>query len=98
MKQIELKVVEGENGLKVDYKDLIINIAKIHPQGITVADMEKAVRVITAARKANGVLKLEDADWETLKTYLSVYPFQIVDEALIQFKNDIHNAPNAEIN
>lgn len=98
MKQIELKhVVSDDRTIVLDYRETILAISRNHPEGIKVADMEKAVRVISAVKKANGVLRLEDADWETLKTYVSVYPFAFADEVLIQFKLDIDHASEVEV-
>ena len=97
MKQIELKVLTGDDGLVVNYKEVITMAARLHPRGITIDDMEKAVRVLSAVKRADGVLKLEDADWEVLKTYIKVYPFSVVDETLIQFKKDIDSAPTIEV-
>lgn len=97
MRQIELKKVKNEDGAELDYRTTILVIAKNHPQGIRVDNMEKAVRVIAAVRRANGMVKLEDADWQTLKEYIAVYPFAIADPSLIQFKEDIFSAQEVEI-
>lgn len=96
MRQIELKKIQGEEGV-YDYKRLILDIARTHPRGITIADMEKAVRVISRVQAANGVLKLEDADWEVLKSYIQNYPFAIAAPELLQFWKDISEAPEVEI-
>ena len=96
MKQIELKVVPTEAGV-LDYRKLILEISRTHPHGITIPEMEKAVRVIARARDANGILLLEDADWETLKTYIQGYPFAYASKELLQFSKDISGAPEAEL-
>ena len=96
MKQIELKVVSTEMGM-IDYKRLILEISRSHPQGITIPEMERAVRVITRARESNGTLRLEDADWETLKTYIQVYPFAYASEELLQFWRDVVEAEEVQV-
>lgn len=94
MKQIDLKTVAMEGGALFDYRQMILTIAKSHPNGITIAEMEKAVRVIGQVRQADGVLKLEDADWETLKKYLESFPWAVADPVIIQFHRDIVEAEN----
>ena len=96
MKQIELKRVTMDDGSILDYRSILEEVAKRHPQGITVDEMEKAVRVLAALKRAVDAVKLEDADWEILKQYLAVYRFGIVDVALIQFRDDVRNAPTIE--
>jgi poly-D-alanine transfer protein DltD len=98
MKQIELKRVESEDQtVRLDYKELILQISKTHPQGITIDQMEKAIRVITKTKSANGVLNLEDADWETLKAYIQAYPFAIADPLILQFAKDVSEASEAKV-
>lgn len=97
MREIELKKIKGGDGRVYDYKDLILTIARTHPRGITIADMEKAVRVVGCAQAADETLLLEDADWEVLKAYVQDYPFLVAAPELLQFWKDISEAPEIEI-
>jgi len=98
MKQIELKQLPGDNGI-IDYRELLLIVATRHPQGITLDAMEKVLRVKFSLAKttSGGMLKLEDADWETLVGYLKVYPFGIADEALVQMRDDVLGAETIEV-
>lgn len=97
MKQIELKTLPMTDGKLLDYKTILIEICINHPQGIRVADMKKAVLVLGRLQSANGAVKLEDADWETLCMYVEAYPFGIADEAIIQMRDDVKNAQVVEV-
>lgn len=98
MRQLELRQLQGNNGI-IDYRDILLIVVTRHPQGITLDTMEMALRVKAALTKsaAGGTLKLEDADWETLVSYLKVYPFAIADENLVTMYNDVINAASVEI-
>lgn len=97
MKQIVLKTLTTDEGKILDYKSTLIDVCRTHPQGIRVTEMEKAVRVLGRLRSANGIVKLEDADWETLCTYIENFPFVLADEAIIQMRDDVKNAQVVEV-
>jgi len=97
MKQIELKQLQGDGGLVIDYRSVLTDVIKHHPQGITLDEMGKALRVLNTLKTAGDVLKLEDADWETLVGYLRAYPFGIVDEKLLELKADVENAEEIKL-
>jgi len=96
MKRFELKTLQGD-GVIVDYKSVLIDVVKRHPNGITLDEMGKALRVINAIKDATTEIRLEDADWETLVAYLKVYPFAIVDEKLLTMKDDVEKAETVKI-
>ncbi len=98
MKQIKLKQLQGDNGLIINYKTVLLDVARKHPYGIKLDDeMGKALRVLKAVRASNDILKLEDADWEALVGYLNAYPFAVVDEKLLELKADVENAEEVKI-
>ena len=98
MKQITLKQLPGDEGI-LDYREMLLVVATRHPHGITLDAMERVLRVKSALKKTapGGVLKMEDADWDTLISYLMVYPFGISDDNLITMRNDVVKAEKVEI-
>lgn len=98
MKQIKLKQLQGDNGLVVNYRSVLMDVIKRHPQGITLDEMGKALRVWNALNNSdNNILKLEDADWETLIGYLKAYPFGVVDNTLLELWHDVESAEEIKL-
>lgn len=97
MKQIALKTLAMADGKLLDYRIILIEICRHHPEGIRVADMNKAIRVKNRLIESNGTAKLEDADWEVLCVYVENYPFASADESIIQMHDDVKNAESVEV-
>jgi hypothetical protein len=72
-----------------DYKSFIKDIANSAPErGFTPSELTKRLRVIEAVDKLKEdatQLKLEDADWETLKAAHSTFTWSIVAKCINEF-------------
>ena len=93
MKRIELKRL-GPDPI-VDYAEVIENVIKrpLNPQaGAGIAEMRQSLRVLDALSQANGVLELEDADWEHLKLKLEAQPWNVIDQRVVDLVDEVTNA------
>jgi len=83
---------------RLDYRVLIENVVKVpldRQTGATIDEMRKAIRVLDALDRAQGVLELEDADWDFLKQKTEKAPWTLVDRRFVQFYDDIMGATEA---
>lgn len=60
--------------------------------GATIDEMRKGIRVLDALENADGVLELEDADWEYLCAKIERMPWSRVDRRFVQFYDDVMRA------
>ncbi len=98
MKQIELKTIENDDGGKFAYKDVLLAKMRVHPQGITLDDMEKrALPVIAKLKHANKNVLLEDAEHEYLLKRLQLPDWGTADSAIVQLVGDVKNAPTVDV-
>lgn len=64
-------------------------------KGADIDEMRRGIRVldaVDAAEKNNGLLELEDADWEELKKKTDAMQWAFVDKRIIEFVDDVTNA------
>jgi len=61
-------------------------------KGIEIDEMRKSIRVLDALGKSNGVLELEDADWEHLKVKTLAMQWGIVDGRIVRFVDEVLEA------
>lgn len=88
----------------VDYRTLV-EAALRNPldrqTGATISEMRQSIRVLDALdRSENGILELEDADWQHLKLKVEHMPWATVDRRILEFCDDIleaTDAPKAEL-
>jgi|SRR5215472_12076833 len=84
---------------RVDYRNLVeqaIRLPLDRNAGASIDEMRKGLRVLDALDAVkDGVLALEDADWEFLKTKVEKMPWAITDRRFVQFYDDIHDATEA---
>jgi len=59
--------------------------------GLDVSEMRNRINVLDKAEKANGVLKLEEAESKTLKACVSGMKWRILHKDLIEFIETIEN-------
>jgi len=66
----------------------------LDPQkGAEVEEIRKGIRVLDALDNAkDGVVELEDADWEHLKTKVQAMQWAFVDKRILQFIDDVMDA------
>jgi len=82
---------------RLDYRVLIEQVIRVpldRQQGATIDEMRKSIRVLDALDKADpgGVLELEDADWEHLRTKTERMPWAMVDRRFVKFYDDVVGA------
>jgi|307.fasta_scaffold00843_12 hypothetical protein len=62
-------------------------------KGAEIEEIRKGIRVLDALDKAkDGVIELEDADWEHLKAKTQAMQWAFVDKRILQFIDDIMDA------
>lgn len=99
MRQIELKICTINSGSRfvgaeLNYKKEYLQILEMAPEGITVPEMARLIRVIDRLQKAPevGSVSLEDADWETLKARVEAAKFQVVASEIVEMVENVTNA------
>jgi len=84
---------------RLDYRAVIEQVIRNpldRQNGISMDEMRKGIRVLDALDAAQeGVLALEDADWEHLKAKVEHMPWGMVDRRIVQFYDDITRATDA---
>jgi len=83
-----------------DYRNMIESAIKVpmdRNTGATIEEMRRGIRVLDAldATPPEGVLELEDADWDHLKQKVVKMPWGYVDRRFVQFYDDIMQATEA---
>ena len=97
MKIIKLKTLSKDDPVeKVDYKEIIEMISKSpnvdrngRPQGLTIDEVRKGVRVLKACEAATDQLKLEDADYNYLLKKAKAFQWAKASENIVQFMDDL---------
>lgn len=97
MKTIENKSTTIEAGRNeaggiefLNYATLIKSVMQQRKQdGYSVEDMRKDFRVLDAVEPSNGEIKLEDSDFEHLKSKMKTMRWGVANKELIQFEDDI---------
>jgi len=76
-----IKLVEGD---MFTAKRVLIEVLSLPPQGCTIADMRKRMRVMDAIEAAEGgEVTLEDADYELVKAVYHANQFRLVHKDLL---------------
>lgn len=97
-RKIALKSVHLENREPIAYRELCTLVLKTSPtgQGFTPDEMMRTLAVMRAFRDAHPnatFVVLEDEEWRTLCEHLKGFRFAFADEAILEFCNDIKEAP-----
>ena len=93
MKKIILKTVKMDNNSDFEYRDELINILRVAPQGMDLVEMENALRCIAAVNQAKSdEVLLEDADHKFLSSRVDAHRWRFADTAIVQFIKDIKGA------
>ena len=88
MKKIANKRTEVSDGQdnKATYADFVKACANNQiQQGFSVQDIRDRLRIVEAVEKADGEIKLEDADFENLKQYVQNMRWAIVHPDILEF-------------
>lgn len=100
MKIIKLKILSKDDPLdKVDYKEMIEMISKSpnvdrngRPQGLTLDEVRKGVRILKACETATDELKLEDADYKFIFDKANKFTWAKASENIVTFMDDLQDA------
>ena len=76
-----IKLIEGE---MFSSKRVLVEVLSLPPQGCSIAEMRKRMRVMDAIDAAQGdMMTLEDADYELLKRVFESNQFRLVHKDLL---------------
>lgn len=102
MRYIELKtlqlsspVISPDSDDKAwDYRKQLLTFMGGDPRGLSLADMRTYLKICDKIEplSPNGVLELEDAEYEAVKARIDSWKPTIADKAIVQFIDDVHNA------
>jgi hypothetical protein len=95
MKRIPLKTLPDARIGDIVYQDVLREVVRrpLDPQkGADIPEMRQSIRVLDALESANGMLELEDSDYEHLKEKLLKMPWNVVDRRLVQLIDDVVGA------
>lgn len=80
--------VEGE----FDWTDVMRQIVQrpLDPQkGVDIEEMRKSIKLLDILDDSNGVLELEDTDWEYLKAKTVAMQWAVIDRHIVRLVDDI---------
>lgn len=104
MKRINLKICTVNNsaapaGFELNYKREYLQLLEVAPDGVTVSEMAKMIRVIKRLKEApdSGSILLEDADWQTLRERVESAKFQFVAAEIVELVENVTNAETAKV-
>jgi hypothetical protein len=84
-KNVTTEIRKDENDF-VKYSDLAATCINVMPQGgLDVMQMKNRLNVMSQLDKANGTIKLEDAEAETLKTCVKEMKWAIMHKDVVSF-------------
>ena len=93
MKRITLrKVTLDQSQETIEWADIVRQVIRkpLNAQaGADIAEMRNSIRVLDALDKSNGVLELEDSDWEHLKQKTMAMQWAVIDRCILQFVDDV---------
>jgi len=94
VKQIPLRTIEtdGETLVYGDFIRTIIRQPMNREKGVDIDEMRKGIRILDKLDASNGVLELEDADYDHLKAKLETMTWGMVDRNLLEFIDAVLNA------
>ncbi len=108
MKKILLKKIDFQSGKDekvwtLDYKEQFMSVLNNplvkdgRPVGISVADMETRLRIRKLIQESAGEVLLESVDYYFLKDLVGQQEWMAVDNAIIEFVNDVRNAEEVPV-
>jgi hypothetical protein len=94
VKQIPLRTIEtdGEPLVYGDFIRTIVRQPMNKEKGVDIDEMRKGIRILDKLDASNGVLELEDADYNHLKAKLETMTWGMVDRNLLEFIDTVLNA------
>jgi hypothetical protein len=99
VKRIPLKTLSDARGGDIVYQDVLREVVRrpLDPQrGADIPEMRQSIRVLDALESANGMLELEDSDYQHLKEKLLKMPWNVVDKRLVQLVDDVVGAERSQ--
>ncbi len=104
MKRINLKICTVNNsavpaGFELNYRREYLQLLEVAPDGVTVSEMAKLIRVIDRLKIAedSGSILLEDADWQTLRERVEAAKFQFVAAEIVELVENVTNAETVTV-
>jgi len=94
MKQIPLRTIETADE-PLAYSEIIRTLIRqplSKEKGVDIEEMRKGIRILDKLDASNGVLELEDADYDHLKAKLEAMTWGMVDRNLLDFIDTVLNA------
>lgn len=97
MRAFENKITEipdtDKEGTNTNYSGLCAYVLNIMPEGgYSIDEMEARLRIKAVTGKANGTIKLEDADYSKLNELVQASKWPMLHQDVINFKKDVANA------
>lgn len=92
MKRILLKEVEADDGSDFEYRRVLIDILRVQPKGMDLAEMETALAGIGKIKRGAEYADLEDAEYQYLLGRITEYRWRIADGAILRFVKDMREA------
>jgi len=76
----------------VDVVRQVIRTPLDKQRGADIEEIRRGIRILDAVDRADGVLELEDADWEHLKAKTLSMTWAVVDKRLLRIVDDVVDA------
>jgi hypothetical protein len=65
-------------------------------RGVDIEEMRKSIKVLDVVDGSNGVLELEDADYDYLKAKTLAMQWGVIDKRIVQFVDEVTTATEKE--
>jgi hypothetical protein len=96
VKSIPLKTLPGDKSMaELSYAQILAEVVRrpLNSQaGASIEEMRQSIRVLDELETSNGVLELEDADYEHLKSKILAMPWGVIDRRIVQLVDDVLSA------
>jgi len=87
MKIIENKELTFETGDKTTVANLIHEAVNGAGNGLNIDEIAERIGIINKCKECDGILELEDAQYNLVMNCVSQTKWRIVDNALVEFRN-----------
>jgi len=93
--KINLKEITGEDAIiDFDYKKTLLDcLNTVISNGISIEDVEKRLTIRKKLQDSSTKIILDEADYEYLKMLVLEEKWKIADQCIVDYVNDIKNAP-----
>jgi hypothetical protein len=91
VKRIKLRKIKLD-GNELEWAEILRQVVQrpLDPQrGVDIDEMRKSIRLLDIIDASNGVLELEDSDWEYLKSKTVAMQWAVIDRNIVKLVDEV---------